>query len=454
MTDGSMTHMGARREIAVIGTGIAGMSCAWLLNRAHDVTVYEAASRVGGHANTVEVADPAGAFPVDTGFIVYNEPTYPNLTALFRLLGVPTEASDMSFAASLEGGRLEYAGTGLAGLFAQKRNLFRPRFWSMLADLRRLYAEAPRDPVLDTPDLISLGDWLDQHGYGQAVQCDHLMPMAAAIWSSRADAVRDYPAAAFFRFCDNHGLLRLNDRPLWRTVAGGSREYVARLTAPYADRIRLDCGVAGVRRTAAGVEVRDVRGDLRRFDDVVLACSAQAAVALLEDADTPEHDLLGAFALSRNVAVLHTDAALMPRRRGVWASWNFIGGDDPGAPPCVTYWMNNLQNLPTQQQIFVTLNPVRPPAPDKVLGVQTYEHPLFDVAAMQAQRRIFSIQGRRRTWFCGAWFGAGFHEDGVQAGLAVAEALGGVRRPWTVANESGRIHLGRPVRAVPALEAA
>jgi predicted NAD/FAD-binding protein len=454
MPDRPMPPLPPRRKIAVIGTGIAGMSCAWLLNQGHDITVYEAGARPGGHAHTVMVEGESGSFPVDIGFIVYNEPTYPNLTALFALLGVPTQDSDMSFAASLQDGRLEYAGTGLRGLFAQRRNLIRPRFWSMLRDLRRLYAQAPRDSVMNDPDLISLGDWLDQHGYGQALQRDHLLPMAAAIWSSRAGAVRDYPAAAFFRFCDNHGLLRLTDRPLWRTVSGGSQAYVARLTAPYAARIRSHCAISGIRRSPAGVVLRGLRGEEAQFDDVVLATHAGQALSLLEDADAQERELLGAFAVSRNLAVLHTDESLMPKRRGVWASWNFLGGMDDNAPPCVTYWMNLLQNLPTRKQVFVTLNPLRPPSPEKIILTQAFDHPLFDVGAMRAQRRIWSIQGRRRTWFCGAWFGAGFHEDGVQAGLAVAEALGGLRRPWSVANESGRIHLGAAATRAPGQAAA
>jgi predicted NAD/FAD-binding protein len=454
MASFAQSNGSTRRDIAVIGTGIAGMSCAWLLHKAHDVTVYEAADRIGGHAHTIEVSEGHGRFPVDTGFIVYNEATYPNLTALFAHLGVPTVASDMSFAASLDGGRLEYAGTGLRGLFAQKRNIVRPRFWSMLRDLRRLYAQAPSDPVLQNADTVTLGEWLDAHGYGRAVQQDHLLPMAAAIWSTRAQDVRDYPAAAFFRFCDNHGLLRLRDRPLWRTVMGGSSAYVSRLTAPYADRILLNRGITGVQRTEAGIFLSDSAGAARRFDEVVFATSATRALALLADPGKTERDLLGAVNVSCNEAILHTDTTLMPKRRNVWASWNFIGGGDPASPPCVTYWMNNLQSLPTKKQIFVTLNPVRPPAPGTILHAQTYEHPLFDVAAMQAQRRIWSIQGERNTWFCGAWLGAGFHEDGVQSGLAVAEAIGGVRRPWRVENESARIHLEPDPQRSGLLEAA
>ncbi len=436
----------ARRRIAVIGTGIAGLSAAWLLDQAHDITVYEAEPRLGGHAHTVDVAGPDGPFPVDIGFIVYNEPTYPNLTALFARLGVPTVDSDMSFAASLRDGELEYAGKGLGSLFAQKANLFRPRFWSMLRDLMRLYAQVPKDPVMQDADHVSLGAWLDQHGYGRAVQEDHLLPMAAAIWSTRAARVRDYPAAAFFRFCDTHGLLRLRDRPLWRTVAGGSRAYVQRLAAPFRDRIRLGCKVQAVRRLPGGVAVR-AAGEEVVYGDVVLATHAGQALALLADADAEERALLGAFGVSRNAGFLHTDAALMPRRRAVWASWNFVGGAHPDVPPCVTYWMNSLQNLPPGQDIFVTLNPPQPPAAEKILLTQDYAHPLFDVAAMQAQRRFWAAQGRRHTWFCGAWLGAGFHEDGVQAGLAVAEALGGVKRPWRVARESGRIHLPPRVAA-------
>ena len=451
MTPAPLPQQG--RTVAVVGSGIAGLSCAWLLSKSCRVTLFEQAMRLGGHSHTVEADAGDGRFAVDTGFIVYNERTYPNLTALFSHLQVPTEASDMSFAASLDDGALEYAGTGLRGLFGQPANLAKPRFWSMLRDLRRLYRQALRDPVMQEPDLTSLGDWLDRNGYGQALRDDHIIPMASAIWSTSPADVLAYPAAAFFRFCDNHGLLRLADRPVWRTVTGGSRAYVERLAANFDGEVRLGHGVAGVRRTEDGIVLRDTRGDRLHFDDIVIATHADQALTMLEDATPDERAQLGAFAGTRNVAVLHTDQSFMPKRRAVWASWNFIGTRDGASPPCVTYWMNNLQRLEGQKPVFVTLNPSRTPAAGSVLSTHIYEHPLFSVGAMAAQRRLWSLQGVHRTWFCGAWFGAGFHEDGLQAGLAVAEAIGGGRRPWRVADESSRIYLEQIAASEEALAA-
>jgi hypothetical protein len=427
-------------DIAVIGSGIAGLSCAWLLSKRHRVTIYESAERIGGHVNTVPVSTAAGVLPVDTGFIVYNEVTYPNLTALFRHLGVATQESEMSFAVSLDGGRLEYSGTGLGGLFAQKSNLLRPRFWGMLGDLLRFYRAAPADMARLEVSGEALDEYLHIGGYGTALRDDHLLPMTAAIWSCAPDEAARQPAASFIRFCDNHGLLKVAGRPLWRTVRGGGQEYIARLIATFADRIHTDTEALAVQRIAAGVRVVTASGE-HSYDHAVLACHADQALRILGSAATRrERSVLGAIRYTSNLAVLHTDETLMPRRRGAWASWNYLGASD--ARPCVTYWMNRLQRLEGQTQYFVTLNPPRPPRPGHLLRSETYEHPMFDAATNKAQRQLWSLQGEGGVWFCGAHFGAGFHEDGLQAGLAVAEQLGAVRRPWIVANESGRIHLG------------
>jgi predicted NAD/FAD-binding protein len=315
----------------------------------------------------------------------------------------------------------------------------------MLRDLARFYKEAPLHGPALVDGVCSLGTFLDQHKFGRAMQQDHLLPMAAAIWSAPATAMRDYPAAAFIGFCENHGLLKITDRPIWRTVTGGCRNTVNALATGLSGPVHLGRRVVGIERDESGVRVRDSAGAVSGFDQVVVATHGDQARAMLDDPSPAETRILGAFRTSPNVAVLHTDASLMPRRRGVWSSWNYVGesgrpGGSQTEAPCVTYWMNRLQNLPGPN-VFLTLNPTIPPAKGTVLHTEQYEHPMFDAAAMAAQRDVWSLQGVRRTWFCGAHFGAGFHEDGLQAGLAVAEALGGVRRPWSVANESGRIHM-------------
>ena len=427
-----------RLKIAVIGSGISGLSAAWLLSQRHDVTVFEAANRIGGHSNTVEFASSAGSVAVDTGFIVYNEVTYPNLTALFRTLEVPTVSSNMSFAVSVGNGAYEYSGgTGL-GLFAQRSNLVSPRFWSMIRDLLRFYRNAPKD--MKMMGSISLDDYLTRNGYGRAFREDHLYPMAAAIWSTPAMEVGRYPAASFVRFCCNHGLLDLRGRPIWRTVEGGSREYVKRITKPYADNIKLSTPIKTVRRSGNAVELVDGNGVSYAFDDVVIATHADQALRMLDDPSVEESHILGAFQYSRNEAVLHRDASLMPKRRAAWSSWNYLTNSATGpSQPSITYWMNRLQPLGAAPDTFVTLNPCRALREDLVIRREIYEHPIFDMATDRAQKEIWSLQGRRRTWFCGAHFGSGFHEDGLQAGLAVAEDLGGLRRPWQVEQESARI---------------
>jgi hypothetical protein len=429
-----------RLRIAVVGTGIAGLSAGWLLAHAHDVTLFEAERRIGGHSHTVETPSPAGPLPVDAGFIVYNEQTYPNLTALFSHLRTPTRPSEMSFSVSLADGRREYASAGLAGLFAQRQNIVNPRFWAMLLDTLRFYRSAPGE--IAGLGLATLGEYLDARGYGEAFRRDHLYPMAAAIWSLPPAKVADYPAAAFIGFCQNHGLLQIGGRPQWRTVAGGARTYLAALSAPLMRKARLGARVRAVRRAPEGIFVACDGEAKERFDRVVIGAHADQAVAMLADATIEERRILGAFRYSRNRAVVHQDPALTPRRRKVWSSWNYLAGQAaPSAPVSITYWMNRLQGLPEASPRFVSLNPMVEPRADLVFHRCVYEHPLFDRAALGAQERLWSLQGCGGVWFCGAYFGAGFHEDALQSGLAVAEAIGGVRRPWRVANESGRIKI-------------
>ncbi|MEO8112753.1 MAG: FAD-dependent oxidoreductase [Phenylobacterium sp.] len=425
-------------RIAVVGGGIAGLSAAWLLSQRHRVTLYEAGGRLGGHAHTVDV----GATPVDTGFIVYNEPNYPNFTALLDHLGVASRPADMALSVSLDDGAFEYSSFGALGLFAQGRNLFSARFWGMLRDVTRFYRHGPRDLAALEAPLTSLDDYLAAKGYCQAFRDDHLLPQAAAIWSTPLGAIREYPAAALIRFFQNHGMMQLFGRGLWRTVEGGSRAYVAKLAEAFRGEVRPGARVVDVRRDPGGVTLRDAAGRVERFDAVVIAAHGDAALALLDDPSPHERRLLGAFRYSRNLAVLHTDPGLMPKRRRAWTSWNHIGRRNAPDQGCVTYWMNRLQGLKAAENLFVTLNPTRPIAPEAVLRTEVYDHPLFDAGAIAAQGQLWSLQGVRRTWFCGSYFGHGFHEDALQAGLAVAEQLGGVRRPWRVAEESGRIHLG------------
>lgn len=417
-------------KIAIIGSGVSGLGAAWLLHRDHEVTIYEKESRIGGHAHTVEANFNGKTIPVDTGFIVFNDRNYPNLRGLFGQIDVPYQNSEMSFAVSIDGGRVEYGGGSVPQLFAQKRNLLRPRFGRMVYDILRFFREAPA--LLDGPadPSLSLGEYLRRKGYSEGFLYDHLLPMAAAIWSCPVETMLDFPAASFARFFHNHGLLTVTDRPQWMTVTGGSREYVDRLTAPFADRFRLGIAAVSVRRDASGVHVRDASGDESVYDQVIMASHADQSLSLLADADVRERTVLGAFRYQPNEAVLHCDTALMPNRRSIWSSWNYLAeGDAYDREVAVTYWMNLLQGIDPSCPLFVTLNPIRQPDPAKVFARIDYSHPVFDGPAMQAQTELSDIQGRRNVWFCGAWGGYGFHEDGLKSGIAVARALG-ASVPW------------------------
>ena len=415
-------------KIAVIGTGISGLAAAWLLHRHAEVTVYEQAGQAGGHSNTVQV--PGGP-AVDTGFIVFNERNYPHLTALFRHLGVGSQASDMSFSASIGAGRVEYAGDNLNTLFAQRWNLLSRAHWRMLLDIARFNRDAKRALRSGLELELTLGEFILRGGYGDELSRRYLLPMAAAIWSCPVGAMLKFPAASFLKFFENHGLLDLMQRPRWRTVTGGSREYVAKLTTALGPRLRLGTQVTGVRRLPDGVHVWDAAGGKAVYDRVIMATHADQSLALLGGATRRERELLGAFRYQDNHAVLHSDPALMPKRRNVWAAWNYLAqdADHPGSRVSVTYWMNRLQSLPDEQQYFVTLNPLREPDPASVIYSTTYAHPVFTREAMQAQLHLDEIQGRDRIWFCGAWCGYGFHEDGLRSAVQVVQSMG-QRIPW------------------------
>ncbi len=439
------------RHIAVVGSGISGLSAAWALSKRHRVTVIEAANRLGGHSNTVECNIDGQTVAVDTGFIVYNPPAYPNLSALFTHLKVPTATSQMSFAVSLGGGAYEYAGANLVQLIGHPGNLLDLGHWRLIRDIPRFFRSAAA-ALPELSDHLSIGEFLDREGYSPGFRDRHLLPMAAAIWSAAAGDMGGYPARAFIRFFANHGLLQIANRPQWRTVAGGSRQYVSRLVSDGRFEIMTRTPVRSVRRSSAGVTVT-AGGSQLEFDDVVIATHADQALAMLADATAEERRILPAFRYSRNRAILHRDEGLMPKRKYLWSSWNYLGNLAPGATggSAVTYWMNALQPLPTRSAVFVSLNPPREPRPETMLAEFDYAHPIFDAAAMAAQREIWALQGVQHTWFCGAHFGSGFHEDGLQAGLAVAEQLGGVRRPWTLDGESDRIHLKIPPGPRPPL---
>lgn len=412
-------------RIAIVGTGISGLGAAYALKDTADITVFEARKRLGGHAHTMTIDYAGEPVNVDVGFIVYNTLNYPNLVGLFDALGVATEQSCMSFSLC-DPGKLEWASFA-SGFFAQKRNLFSPRFhrfWRTILNFNDVArAELAEGTLADT----TLGAWLDRHGYDDYFRENYVLPMAAAIWSTPERGILDYPARSFFQFFDNHRLMH-KDRPKWRTVTGGSKTYVSQIAALLGDRVRTGAPVRSIRPFGPRVRLEFGEGETQVFDEVILACHSDQARALLGEAYGEQRFLLGSVRYRPNSVYLHRDPTQMPKRRAAWASWNVRKQESEDV--CLTYWMNRLQNLPNSRPLFITLNPVEAPSPDETFARFSFDHPQFDGAAEAAVRGLKRLQGRAGLWFAGAWMGRGFHEDGLRSGLSAALSLGG-RVPWT-----------------------
>jgi uncharacterized protein len=410
-------------RVAVVGAGISGLAAAHLLARAHDVTVFEAGARPGGHTNTIRVDTAHETHWVDTGFIVFNDRNYPNFERLLARLGVPSQPSEMSFSVTDQTGDFEYASTSANGLFAKRAHLATPWFLKMVADVRRFQREARALLHLDG-DGPSLGDWLEERRYSRPFIDRLIVPQASAVWSADPRQMWTFPARFLAQFFHNHGMLGLRDRPAWRTVAGGSHRYVEAITAPLGDRVRLDTPVTAIRRHADHVALTPRGGEPERFDEVVIATHSDQALALLADPSDREGDLLGAIPYQPNEAVLHTDARMLPRRRRAWASWNYHLLDAPKAQTTVTYHMNRLQSLRADREFCVTLNRTEAIDPATIIRTISYAHPVYTREGQAAQARHHEISGRNRTHFAGAYWGWGFHEDGVVSALRVCERLG------------------------------
>jgi predicted NAD/FAD-binding protein len=413
-----------RTRIAVVGGGVSGLVAAHLLQPAHDVTVFEAGAYAGGHTNTITVETARGPLAVDTGFIVFNDRNYPRFVALLAELGVASQPSDMSFGVS--DGDFEYASTSPNGLYAKRAHLLSPAFQRMVADVPRFQRRARA--LLSAPEEPTLREWLATLGVSDAFVERVIVPQAAAVWSADPEQMWTFPARFLVEFFDNHGMLGLRGRPAWRTVAGGSKRYVEALTAPFADRIRLATPVRSIERFEDRVEVTPAGGEPETFDEVVIAAHADQALALLADPTPAEREILGAFPYQANEAVLHTDRSLLPRRRRAWASWNAHLGAESGRA-AVTYHMNRLQSLDADEEYCVTLNRTEAIDPDRIIRRIAYAHPVYTVAGQAAQRRYDEVGGRNRTHYCGAYWGWGFHEDGVASAHRAAAALGRVAVP-------------------------
>jgi uncharacterized protein len=415
----------ARKRIAIVGSGISGSSAAWALAASNDVTIFEANTKPGGHTATVDIDYDGTPVAVDTGFIVYNEHNYPNLTALFAYLDVKTSASNMGFALSLDEGKLEWSGASFTSLFAQRRNIVSLSFLNMLREILRFNKMCVVDRNSGYTAKLSIGDYLKNRQFSLRFIDDYLIPMAAAIWSTPRLKMLDFPADAFISFFENHRLIH-NERPNWRTVVGGSRNYLDKLLSTPGVAIRCNNAVSKVHRLNGKVYVSLASGDTEVFDAVIMACHSDQALGLLCDSSPQELQVLGAIKYRPNRVVLHRDASLMPKRKRAWSAWNYLRSSKIGAKPevAVTYWMNCLQGIDNKMPLFITLNPPHEPKLGSVFGEWSYDHPQFDAQAIEAQALLSQIQGRGSVWFAGAWTGYGFHEDGLRSGLEVAVELG------------------------------
>ena len=414
-------------RIAVVGSGISGLGAAWLLSQEHDVRLFEKQDRIGGHSNTVDVDFGHSRVPVDTGFIVYNDLNYPNLIGLFSALGVKTKGSEMTFSVSLRDKQVEYEGS-LRGFTAQPSNLLSSRYWSMLNGLRKFYANAYQYSQ-DTSIDLSLGDFIKKYNFSDAFVHDHLLPMGAAIWSCPVDTMREFPARSFIQFMENHKLMNYIDRPVWRTVDGGSRQYVEKIVSALGDRIETNCTIRQIKRSGSGVLLTiENEGDVY-FDKVIMASHADESLPLIADASDKERVLLSSFTFQENRVILHSDPALMPKRKAVWAAWNYLTSAKSTGDLSVTYWMNKLQSIDNNLPLFVTLNPFKEPSSELVHREFSYDHPVFDGPAIKAQAALGEIQGQNHIYHCGAWTRYGFHEDGLSSAVRVAKSFG-VSIPW------------------------
>lgn len=413
-------------KIAIIGAGISGLGAAWLLRHSHDITVFEKNAYIGGHSRTIDVPADGAAVPVDTGFIVFNDWNYPNLFELFDHIGVPYEKSDMSFGVRI-GNLLEYSSNGL---FAQKINMLRPAYWRMIIDILRFNKHA--EQYLEKDPSVTLGQCLDELKMGDWFRRYYLLAMGAAIWSCPVNTILDFPAATYVRFFKNHGLLNIKNRPQWYTVKGGSREYIRRLTQDFSHQIRAGISIKKVISHNGQITLVDQDGADYLFDQVIFACHPDEAIAMIQDPEAETAAVIGSFRYQENKIVVHGDTSFMPRRRACWASWIYLNDTpkDDKSSVSLSYWMNNLQSLPTSTPILVTLNPGRMPESSRVYDEHIFHHPVFDESAIRAQARIDAIQGRNGLWFCGAYQRYGFHEDGLWSAVNIARKMG-VAIPWS-----------------------